>query len=68
VARHMWAAASSGVDAGHTAALGPLLAGYDISDDCGRGGGRSGGCQWQSWGGAARVWQAVVDAGGWRSW
>jgi hypothetical protein len=36
--------------------------------DCGRGGGRSGGCQWRSWGGATEAWQAVVDANGWQSW
>jgi hypothetical protein len=37
-------------------------------DDCGRGGGgRSGGCQWRSWGSAAGAWKVVVDASSWWS-
>jgi hypothetical protein len=38
-----------------------------MPDDCGHGGGRLGGCQWRSWGGAVGAWQDVVDASGWRS-
>jgi hypothetical protein len=51
----------------HTASSASLSTGYDVSPeayDCSDGGGR---CRWWSWGGAAGVWQAVVDVGGWRS-